>query len=77
GYIDIALLRREPIDGRLKKKGIYMLNDNLIRFWYRCVPRNMSRIQEKLGKLIYKKIIAPFLGMVLGESCIILQYSIN
>ncbi len=72
--MELGIIRKkEPIDKRLKKKGIYVLNDNLFRFWYRYVPRNMSGIQAKHGKPIYKKTIEPdlstYMGYIFEEIC--------
>lgn len=66
--LELGIIRKEePIDKRLKKKGIYVLNDNLFKFWYRYIPRNMSGLQGKLGKQIYQKIIEPDLSTYMGN----------
>ena len=65
--IQLGIIKKEePVDKKLKKKSIYMLNDNLFRFWYRYVLRNMSGIQGKLGEQIYEKKISEDLSVYMG-----------
>lgn len=66
--MQIGIVKKEvPLDKRLKKKSIYKLNDNLFKFWYRYIPKNISRIQSKLGDSIYKNEIEPDLSTYMGE----------
>jgi len=65
--IQLGIIKKEePVDKKLKKKSIYLLNDNLFRFWYRYVLRNMSGIQGKLGEQIYEKKISEDLSVYMG-----------
>ena len=66
--MQIGIVKKEvPLDKRLKKKSIYKLNDNLFKFWYRYIPKNISRIQSNLGDSIYKNEIEPDLSTYIGE----------
>ena len=66
--MQIGIVKKEvPLDKRLKKKSIYKLNDNLFKFWYRYIPKNISRIQSNLGDSIYKNEIEPDLSTYMGE----------
>lgn len=55
------------------RKSIYLLNDQMFRFWYAFVLDNMSRIISGDGGIIYEKVVAPqlshYMGLAFEEIC--------
>ncbi|MDQ2088045.1 ATP-binding protein [Herbivorax sp. ANBcel31] len=72
--ISLGIIKKEtPIAGKIAKKTIYLISDNLFRFWYRFVPPNMAAIVSGKIENSYQKSIEPFLsdytGLVFEEMC--------
>lgn len=65
--------KEQPITENSSRKSIYLLNDQMFRFWYFFVMDNMSRIISGDGEIIYEKIVKPqlthFMGIVFEEIC--------
>ncbi len=55
------------------RKSIYLLDDNMFRFWYRFIPANMSSIATGLSDVVYEKAVAPqlpnYMGLVFEQIC--------
>jgi len=54
------------------KKTIYRLQDNMFRFWYRFVPKNVSLIHSGMGERVYddiEQLIPHYMGEVFEEIC--------
>lgn len=55
------------------RKSIYLLDDNMFRFWYRFIPGNMSSIATGLSDIVYEKAITPqlpnYMGLVFEQIC--------
>jgi len=73
--ISIGLVKREmPVNENDNKKTIYVLNDNLFKFWYRFIPDNISSIESGFSESVYNKSIEPhlsdYMGDVFEEICI-------
>lgn len=71
---DLGIVKKEtPITEKIGKKSIYLLADNLFRFWYRFVPQNISAISS--GRIwdnyenAVKKHISDYMGLVFEKMC--------
>ena len=65
--------KEQPITEINTKKSIYLLNDQMFRFWYSFVLDNMSRIISGDGETIYEKVVFPqlthYMGLAFEEIC--------
>lgn len=64
--------KKSPITYDSKKKSIYQLSDNLFRFWYRFIPKNISFIEGGLVLPAAKSIessLPEYLGLVFENVC--------
>ena len=66
---DLGIVQKEtPITEKIGKRSIYMLVDNLFRFWYRFVPQNIVAINS--GRItscyenVVKKNLSDYMGLV-------------
>ncbi|MCL2312855.1 MAG: ATP-binding protein [Firmicutes bacterium] len=65
--IDLGIVKKEiPVTESVSKKSIYILDDQLFRFWYRFVFPNMSNIVSGLGSQLYDSEIEPNLSSYMG-----------
>jgi len=65
--ISIGLVKREvPIYDNDNKRAIFVLKDNLFKFWYRFIPDNISNIEANDSKSIYENSIEPYLSDYMG-----------
>lgn len=76
----LGIIKKEiPITETIGKKSIYLIDDQMFRFWYRFVFKNMSLIVSGHGELVYENIVKPqlndFMGIVFED--ISKQYLIN
>ena len=71
--ISLGIIKKEtPIVGKSSKKTLYVIADNMFRFWYRFIPGNMSVIQNGMIELAYQNIsghLSSYMGMVFEEIC--------
>jgi uncharacterized protein len=71
--ISLGIIKKEtPFAEKSSKKTIYVIADNLFRFWYRFVPSNISIIQKDMIDLAYKNIdeqLSSYMGAVFEEIC--------
>ncbi|HZK61951.1 MAG TPA: ATP-binding protein [Anaerovoracaceae bacterium] len=71
--ISLGIIKKEtPFAEKSSKKTIYIIADNLFRFWYRFVPPNISIIQKNMTDLAYKIIneqLSSYMGAVFEEIC--------
>jgi len=71
--ISLGIIKKEiPFAEKSSKKTIYVIADNLFRFWYRFVPSNISIIQKDMTDLAYKNIneqLSSYMGAVFEEIC--------
>jgi len=64
----LGIIKKEkPLTEEESRKSIYLLEDQMFRFWYRFIPRNMSGIATGLSDIIYDKAIAPHLSNYMGQ----------
>ena len=71
--ISLGIIKKEtPITEKSSRKTIYVIEDNMFRFWYRFVPANISIIQNGMIELAYKNIadqLSSFMGTVFEGIC--------
>lgn len=71
--ISLGIIKKEtPMTEKSTKKTIYVIADNLFRFWYRFVPSNISIIQKEMTDIAYKNIeeqLPAYMGAVFEEIC--------
>ena len=70
-YIEVLkklhIIRKElPMFNKKSKRGLYVLEDNMYRFWYKYIPRNINYINNDMGEELYKEIIEPDLNNYLS-----------
>lgn len=65
--IALGIVKKEkPLNETPSRKSIYLLDDQMYRFWYRFIPKNMSSIVSGLSHIVYDKAIAPQLSNYMG-----------
>ena len=68
---ELGLIRREtPVTERApqkSRKGLYKIEDNYVKFWFRFVLPNRSLIESGNTDLVYQQMIAPNLSQYMGE----------
>jgi AAA+ ATPase superfamily predicted ATPase len=72
--ISLGIVRKEkPINEDTSKRSIYVIEDNMFKFWYRFIPDNMTSIVSGNPKKLYEKIIEPqishYMGAIFEEIC--------
>lgn len=78
--IDIHIVKKEFSVGEKQiRKGIYVLADNMFKFWYTFIPSNITNIEAGMGKIVIEKKVKPkineYMGRVFEDICI--QYMIR
>lgn len=78
--INLGLVKKEiPVTETVSKKSIYLLEDQMFRFWYRFVFPNLSPIVSGLGEQVYEYEVQPqlttYMGPVFEQIC--MQYLIK
>ncbi|MDR0671166.1 MAG: ATP-binding protein [Oscillospiraceae bacterium] len=72
--ISLGLVKKElPTVSPNPRKGIYLLADQMFRFWYRFVLPNQSRILVGIGDVVCDEVLSDqfhaFLGLTFEECC--------
>lgn len=71
--VTLGIVRKEtPYGEKASKKAIYLIDDNMFRFWYRFVPENASLIARGATDIVYKRIepqLPDHMGKVFEEIC--------
>lgn len=71
--ISLGLVRREtPYGEKKSRKSIYVIEDNMFRFWYRFVPENSSMIARGAAELVYRRIepyFSDYVGKIFEDIC--------
>ena len=66
--IDLQIVEKEYPQGvKTERNSIYKLKDNMFKFWYRFVPKNVTNIESGLGEQVFKMRVIPFLPEYLGR----------
>lgn len=71
--ISLGIVQKEtPYGEKASRKSIYIIDDNMFRFWFRFVPENSSIIARGAADLAYKRIephLSDYMGKVFEEIC--------
>ena len=71
--LELGLIQKEtPYGEKPSRKSIYMISDNMFRFWYRFIPDNASVISRGAADLAYARIaphMSEYMGNVFEEIC--------
>jgi len=72
--ISLGIIRKEiPATEKAGKRTIYLIADNLFRFWYRFVPGNMAAVASGRMNTSYHQSVEPFIpdymGLVFEQMC--------
>lgn len=71
--IDLGIIKKEmPYGEKASKKSIYVIEDNMFRFWYRFVLENNSIIMRGAADIVYRRIspeFSDYMGSVFEEIC--------
>ena len=55
--MSLGIIKKEtPFGEKQGRKSLYVVEDNLFRFWYRFIPKNISSRQNGMEDVIYRKI---------------------
>lgn len=69
--MSLGIVRREtPFGEKQGKKSLYIIEDNLFRFWYRFIPTNISALQNGMTDIVYQIIEKQFnayMGMIFED----------
>ncbi|TYQ13006.1 UNVERIFIED_CONTAM: hypothetical protein Cloal_4052 [Acetivibrio alkalicellulosi] len=73
--ITLGIVRKDkPVNDENGRKSIYVIEDNMFKFWYKFVPDNMTHIVSGNPDILYKKVIEPqmsnYMGAIFEEICI-------
>lgn len=71
--ITLGIIRKEvPYGEKTTRKTIYLIEDNMFRFWYRFVPENNSIIARGAVELAYRRIephLSDYMGHIFEDIC--------
>jgi len=72
--MSLGLVQKEkPVGEKVGPKSIYVLSDNMFKFWYKYVQDNMSLITKGLGYIVSENIwnsTSEYMGKIFEEICI-------
>lgn len=72
--LDLQIVEKEYPQGiKTERSSLYRLKDNMFRFWYRFIPKNITNIESGLGEQVLKTRVMPeisdYLGRVFEDIC--------
>ncbi len=71
--VSLGIIKKEmPFGEDATRKTIYVIGDNMFRFWYRFVPENASIISRGAIEIAYDRIaphLSDYMGSVFEEIC--------
>ncbi|MCL2147820.1 MAG: ATP-binding protein [Methanomassiliicoccaceae archaeon] len=71
--VGMGVLKKEtPFAEKTQKRTTYSVADNMLRFWYRFIPPNLSAIQSGMADAVYGSIskqLPAFMGGVFEDIC--------
>ena len=74
--VGLGIVRKEtPYGEKESRKSLYVIADNMFRFWYRFIPDNNSIISRGAADLAYQRIaphLSDYMGKVFEDIC--MQY---
>jgi len=66
--IDLHIVEKKyPQAVKTERNSIYKLKDNMFKFWYRFVPKNVTNIESNLGEQVFKIRVEPLIPDYLGR----------
>lgn len=66
--IELQIVEKEYPQGiKAERNSIYKLKDNMFKFWYRFVPKNVINIESGLGEQAFNMRVLPFISDYLGK----------
>jgi uncharacterized protein len=66
--IDLQIVEKEYPQGvKTERNSIYKLKDNMFRFWYRFIPKNITNIESGLGEQVFKIRVMPNMSEYIGR----------
>jgi AAA+ ATPase superfamily predicted ATPase len=68
--LSLNLIKKESPVPEGGKRSLYVLNDNMLRFWYRFIPANLSLISNGKGELAYtfiEKELDAYIGRIFED----------
>ena len=69
----LGIVERElPLNETSNKRAVYLLSDQMFRFWYKFVPQNIGLIQNDMAEMAYKRIephVSDYMGTVFELIC--------
>ncbi|MCL1878959.1 MAG: ATP-binding protein [Defluviitaleaceae bacterium] len=66
--LDLHIVKKEqPYATKSERNAIYVLRDNMFRFWYRFIPQNVTNIESGLGRQVFENRILPNLSAYVGH----------
>ena len=76
-YVDklasLGIVERElPLNETSNKRAVYLLGDQMFRFWCKFVPQNIGLIQNDMAEMAYKRIephVSDYMGTVFELIC--------
>ncbi len=73
--IDLQIVEKEMPQGKkTERNSIYRLKDNMFKFWYRFIPKNITNIESGLGEQVFKSrvlpVISDYLDKIFEDICI-------
>lgn len=66
------VVRETPFGEKEGRKSLYIISDNLFRFWYRFVPGNISALQNDMAEAVYRLIenqLHSYMGDIFEDIC--------
>lgn len=71
--VDLGIVKKEtPYGEKSNKKTIYLLEDNMFKFWYRFILPNMSLLSMGATDMVYKRIekyLPEYMGSIFEDMC--------
>lgn len=66
--IGLHIIKREiPMLSKQQRNGIYVIVDNMFKFWYRCVLPNVTNIESGMHEYVYEQKIVPEMSSYMGR----------
>ena len=72
--LDLHVIHKEhPYGAKAERNHIYLLRDNMFRFWHRFIPQNVTNIESGLGRHVLESRIMPnmpaYIGHIFEDAC--------
>ena len=72
--LNLHIIQKEhPYSSKLERNGVYKLQDNMFRFWYRYIPQNVTNIESGLGRQVIENRVLHdlpgYIGRIYEDAC--------